>query len=241
MRHPQQRIHSRYSNTNTADTLPLIKVRALHAAVLSTLGPPNILFLNAGTSGGLSNVTSLADVPIDVFERTWRINCGMYPPFTPRSPTPSTMSINPQPSPSPNAQIGSPILLTQLSLPSLPTLHPPFGGRIILNSSVAAFTGGSVGPHYASSKSAQHGFVHWLAARCAASGSGVTVNAVAPALVSGTAILPTGGKGEAELAKRVPVGRLGRPAEVAETVVWMVKTGYVTSKVVAVDGGLFVQ
>lgn len=39
----------------------------------------------------------------------------------------------------------------------------------------------------------------------------------------------------------IPVGRLGRPEEVAETVIWMVKTGYVTNKVVGVDGGMFVQ
>ena len=39
----------------------------------------------------------------------------------------------------------------------------------------------------------------------------------------------------------IPLGRLGRPEEIAETVIWMVKTGYVTNKVVGVDGGLFVQ
>ena len=93
-----------------------------------------------------------------------------------------------------------------------------------------------VGPHYASSKSAQHGLVHWLARSVAA--AGVTVNGIAPALVADTAMLP--GDTE-ELRTRVPVQRLGRPDEVAETVVWMVKTGYVTNKVVAVDGGSFVQ
>ena len=39
----------------------------------------------------------------------------------------------------------------------------------------------------------------------------------------------------------IPLGRLGRPEEIAETVIWMVKTEYVTNKVVGVDGGLFVQ
>jgi len=39
----------------------------------------------------------------------------------------------------------------------------------------------------------------------------------------------------------IPIGRLGKPEEIAETVIWMVKTGYVTNKVIAVDGGLFVQ
>ncbi|MGO8889575.1 MAG: SDR family NAD(P)-dependent oxidoreductase [Streptosporangiaceae bacterium] len=42
-------------------------------------------------------------------------------------------------------------------------------------SSVAAFTGGIVGPHYAASKAGLHGLTHFLASRLAA--SGVTVNA----------------------------------------------------------------
>ena len=40
---------------------------------------------------------------------------------------------------------------------------------------------------------------------------------------------------------KIPIGRLGHPEEIAETVVWMVKTGYVTNKVIGVDGGLFAQ
>ena len=55
---------------------------------------------------------------------------------------------------------GSAILLTQLCLPHMEAKQ---WGRVIFCSSVAAFTGGVVGPHYASSKSAMHGFVHWLA------------------------------------------------------------------------------
>ena len=37
----------------------------------------------------------------------------------------------------------------------------------------------------------------------------------------------------------IPVGRLGTPDEIAETVLWMVKTGYVNNKVVGVDGGIY--
>lgn len=54
---------------------------------------------------------------------------------------------------------GSGILLTQLCLPHM---EQQGWGRVVFDSSVAAFTGGVVGPHYASSKSAVHGFVHWL-------------------------------------------------------------------------------
>jgi 3-oxoacyl-[acyl-carrier protein] reductase len=39
----------------------------------------------------------------------------------------------------------------------------------------------------------------------------------------------------------IPIGRLGTPDEVAETILWMVKTGYLTNKVIALDGGMFPQ
>ncbi|OJD32338.1 3-oxoacyl-acp reductase [Diplodia corticola] len=125
---------------------------------------------------------------------------------------------------------GSAFLLTQLCLPDM---EKAGWGRVIFCSSVAGLNGGVLGPHYASSKSALHGLVHWLAGAYAA--KGITVNGVAPALIQAAAMLPASNE---QLAKRLPVGRLGRPEEIAETVLWMVKTGYVTSKIVTVDGGL---
>ena len=106
-------------------------------------------------------------------------------------------------------------------------------GRILFTSSVAALTGGIVGPHYASSKAGLHGLTHFLASRVAA--SGVTVNAIAPALIEDTAMLP-GDPGE--LTKVVPVRRLGKSAEVADLALAMLRNGYLTSKVVTLDGGL---
>ena len=131
------------------------------------------------------------------------------------------------------ANTGSAYLLTQLCMPAM--LEKGLG-RVIFISSVAGLTGGIVGPHYASSKSAIHGLVHWLANTYAK--NGITVNAVAPALITDTAMLP--GTSET-LSSKIPIGRLGKPEEIAETVLWMVKTSYVTNKVIAVDGGLFVQ
>jgi 3-oxoacyl-[acyl-carrier protein] reductase len=107
-------------------------------------------------------------------------------------------------------------------------------GRVLFTSSIAGLTGGIVGPHYAATKSALHGLTHHLAARVAA--AGVTVNALAPALIAETRMLP--GDPE-ELAARVPVGRLGTPAEVADLALAIVRNGYLTSKVIAVDGGMY--
>jgi 3-oxoacyl-[acyl-carrier protein] reductase len=99
---------------------------------------------------------------------------------------------------------------------------------------VAAFTGGLVGPHYAASKAGLHGLTHFIAARVA--GEGITVNAVAPALIEETSMLP-GDPGD--LAARVPVGRLGRPEEVADLALTILRNGYMTNQVVGIDGGMY--
>jgi 3-oxoacyl-[acyl-carrier protein] reductase len=107
-------------------------------------------------------------------------------------------------------------------------------GRILFMSSVAAFTGGVVGPHYAASKAGLHGLTHWLASRFAV--DGVTVNAIAPALIEETGMLPGGAE---ELRSRVPVGRLGKPDEVAGLSLAVLRNGYMTNQVVEIDGGIY--
>jgi 3-oxoacyl-[acyl-carrier protein] reductase len=124
----------------------------------------------------------------------------------------------------------SPFLLARRVLPGM--IERGFG-RILFTSSVAGFTGGMVGPDYAASKAGLHAITHFLASRVAP--DGVTVNAIAPALIEDTNMLP-GDRGT--LAKRIPVGRLGRPEEVADLAVAILRNGYLTNKVVSLDGGL---
>jgi 3-oxoacyl-[acyl-carrier protein] reductase len=104
-------------------------------------------------------------------------------------------------------------------------------GRILFMSSVAAFRGGVVGPDYAASKAGLHGITHFLASRTAR--DGVTVNALAPGFVE-TAMLP----GDPEdLARTIPVGRVGRPEEVADLALAILRNAYLTSHVMSLDGG----
>jgi 3-oxoacyl-[acyl-carrier protein] reductase len=116
----------------------------------------------------------------------------------------------------------------------VPAMQKRRFGRVLFTSSVAAFTGGVVGPDYAASKAALHGLVHYLAARVAA--DGVTVNAIAPALIEHTGMLP-GDPGE--LAARVPVRRLGHPDEIADFALAVLGNGYITDHVMPIDGGMY--
>jgi 3-oxoacyl-[acyl-carrier protein] reductase len=108
-------------------------------------------------------------------------------------------------------------------------------GRIVLVSSVAAYTGGIVGPHYAASKAGLHGLAHSLSQF--ASGRGVTVNVVAPALIA-TDMMPADEGTLDALARRIPVGRLGRPNEVADLIAAIVRNPYLTNQSILVDGGI---
>jgi len=124
---------------------------------------------------------------------------------------------------------GSSYLLTQLCLPYM--LDQKWG-RIIFCSSVAAGTGGIIGPHYASSKSAMHGLMHWISMRHAK--DGVTCNAVAPALIKDTTMMANVPD---ELVQRIPVGRFGLPEDIASVVEMLVLNSYMTNKIIVADGG----
>jgi 3-oxoacyl-[acyl-carrier protein] reductase len=125
-------------------------------------------------------------------------------------------------------------LLAQRVTPGMRTRR---WGRVIFMSSVAAFTGGIVGPHYAASKAGLLGLMHSLAASLAP--HGVTVNAVAPALIADTGFLPGGPEAEAQLVSRIPVGRLGKPEDVVEAIMMLMVNSYMTNQTILVDGGMY--
>ena len=113
------------------------------------------------------------------------------------------------------------------------------GGKMVLMSSVAARTGGIAQEiHYASSKAAVDGFCLGLAKEVG--NAGIRVNAVRPGLI-GTSIHDVHGGMEViqKWAAGVPMGRVGLPAEVAQTVVWLCsdESSYIHGAFIDVSGG----
>jgi 3-oxoacyl-[acyl-carrier protein] reductase len=116
----------------------------------------------------------------------------------------------------------------------LPDMRQAGWGRIINVSSVAAQTGGVVGPHYASSKAGMIGLTHSYASLLAK--EGITVNAIAPALVETDMM-----RGRTDLAARIPLGRVGHVDEVASIALMLAGNGYVTGQTVNANGGLYMS
>ena len=113
----------------------------------------------------------------------------------------------------------------------LPMMRQRKWGRIVNISSGAARGAGAIGPHYNASKAGIEGLTRGYAARLVK--DGITVNAVAPSLIETDMM-----KGQPGLAGRIPLGRLGRPEEVASAVMLLIDNPYMTGQTIAMSGGM---
>lgn len=110
------------------------------------------------------------------------------------------------------------------------------GGRIVNMASLSGLKGMAGQANYSAAKAALIGATKALAQEVAP--RGVTVNAVAPGFIETDM---TKGLPQAELEKMIPVGRFGRPEEVAAAVGFLVSddAAYITGEVISVNGGLY--
>lgn len=113
------------------------------------------------------------------------------------------------------------------------------GGKIINIASVLSFQGGVLVPGYAAAKGAIAQLTRALANEWAQ--GGVNVNAVAPGYVAtdNTAALQADETRTAALMDRTPVGRWGRPEEIAWPVAFLASdlADFIHGTVLTVDGG----
>lgn len=178
---------------------------------IDTLGGLDVLFANAGISGGSSDgkgdVGSADDIDWDVWNRVHAVNLDG--------------------------------VLRTVSA-AIPTLEEQGFGRIVLTTSIAGLRGnGQIALSYQSSKAAVAALVRGLALQLAP--HGVNVNGIAPgpfATGIGGGWLRTL-EGERSAARVVPLGRVADPTEIVGTVQLLSSeaSSYITGAVIPVDGG----
>jgi 3-oxoacyl-[acyl-carrier protein] reductase len=112
-------------------------------------------------------------------------------------------------------------------------------GRIVNLTSVVGQSGNAGQANYAASKAGVIGFTKAVAQEVAS--RNVTVNAVAPGMIDTDMTRALGDNVHEVWADRIPVKRLGTPAEVAAAVAFLAsdEASYITGHVLAVNGGMY--
>jgi len=112
-------------------------------------------------------------------------------------------------------------------------------GRIIFIGSAGSITGGGGVAYYAAAKAGINGLVRSLSKELAP--MGITVNSVLPALIDTDMLRERQPSLEKrrECIKRIPVGRLGKPEDVAYAVLFLASeyASYISGQNILVDGG----
>ena len=112
-------------------------------------------------------------------------------------------------------------------------------GRIVSITSVVGASGNPGQANYAAAKAGVAGMTRALARELGS--RGITVNCVAPGFIETdmTAALPE--DQQKALLGQIPLGHLGKPADIAHAVAWLVspQAGYVTGQEIHINGGMF--
>jgi 3-oxoacyl-[acyl-carrier protein] reductase len=123
-------------------------------------------------------------------------------------------------------------LVTQRVLPGMRTAR---WGRIINLSSIAAQTGGIIGPHYAASKAGILGLTRSYASQLAK--DGITANAIAPGLIDTDMAAAVPAHVRANIAQET----IGSPDEVARIAVLLAESKTITGQTININAGRYMS
>ena len=112
-------------------------------------------------------------------------------------------------------------------------------GRIVNITSVVGAAGSPGQGNYAASKAGLMGFTKSMARELAP--RGITVNAVAPGFIETDMTQAVGEERRSHLLPQIPLGRFGRPEDVAHCVRFLAdpNMSYITGQVIHVNGGMY--
>lgn len=122
----------------------------------------------------------------------------------------------------------------------LPDMISKKSGKIVNISSMWGEVGASCEVHYSASKAAIIGFTKALAKELAP--SGICVNCITPGVIETDMNSCLDADTKAELLEEIPLGRIGNPAEIAESVFFLASAGsdYITGQVLGINGGMII-
>ena len=123
---------------------------------------------------------------------------------------------------------------------ALPDMIHNKSGRIINISSMWGITGASCEVHYSAAKAAVIGMTKALAKELGP--SGITINAIAPGVISTEMNGNISEEIMTELKEETPLGRIGTPEDIAETAIFLAspKASFITGEVISVNGGFVI-
>jgi 3-oxoacyl-(acyl-carrier-protein) reductase len=121
----------------------------------------------------------------------------------------------------------------------LPMMLETGWGRVVNVSSIIGQMGNFGQTNYAATKGAAISFTMSLAREVAK--KGVTVNAIAPGFIETDMLKGVPAAGLDQVKALTPMGRLGRPEEIADAIVFLAspRANFITGQVLAVNGGMY--
>lgn len=112
-------------------------------------------------------------------------------------------------------------------------------GRIINISSINGQKGQFGQTNYSSAKAGIHGFTKSLAQEVAR--KGITVNTISPGYIATPMVMAVAEEIREKIIAQIPVGRLGKPEEVAQAVIFLAaeSSGFITGSNLTINGGQY--
>ncbi len=135
-----------------------------------------------------------------------------------------------------NVNLTATFLLNQLA--SKVMLKQKFG-RVINIASVVGVTGNPGQANYVASKAGMIGFTKSMADEFAT--RNITFNCIAPGFIETPMTDKLNDSQKAEISKKIPIGRMGTPEEIAHGVLFLAsdKSSYITGHTLHINGGMF--